>query len=440
MVGAAAAGGRSNIGKAFAVAASPRRAFVRAVAIAAALHLPFVPTGLTALFDRLVGHHFEDYDDRTAEVIIPVDLDIVHEPSTEARAPAPPASATADVAAAIVSSAPAEPKAPKPHHPNDGGAPESSAAPDAGPAPLKDPVSVAGSVGKLATKDANVQVYVASDRLRHHELALNFAKMLVNLPEWASFFEGTGIDPLRDFDHLLIAGPKFKNDSSKVVAIVDYHVPDEAIRAGIDAVVKRSDGAWLEDTPIPAARAKAANRTRIFAIVAKKHLLAILPEGAVDQLGDFAKTKGFARSSKVGIAVSMVNPARPMGEVLPLPPTLAWMRLALTPTDDGGAELRLEFGDASTDDAERDAKAIEASYDKARRIEIPILGFVEALDAATFSTEGSVIRADVKVKEMQLRQILAFATARFGTPPPGSASAAAMPSAAPAPSGSPTAD
>ncbi len=195
-------------------------------------------------------------------------------------------------------------------------------------------------------------------------------------------------------------------------------------------MVKRSDGAWIEDALRPGG---AGDGREPDADLRDPRQEApgwrSCRRAAAEKLGDLEKTKGFARSSKVGIAVSMINPARPMGEVLPLPATLTWMRLALTPTDDGGGELRLELGDASPEDAERDAKVVEESYNKARRIEIPIIGSVDALDAATFTTSGKVIRADVKVKEMQLRQILAFVNARFGAPPPG---ASASPAASPA--------
>ena len=389
--------------------------------MAAVLHLPLVPTGFSVLLGRLLSHPAADVDDVDAAVVVPIDLDLTREPSPEARAPA--------------TAAPAQPEAPGIANGLGPGAPSGSpsahasahpsAPPDTKPAPLRDPTAVAGSIGKLAEKDANVQVLVASDRLRKHELGMSFAKILVNLPEWATFFAGTGIDPLRDFDHLLIAGPRFKHDSSKVVAVMDYHLPDEALRAAVTVIVERSGGAWLEGTPLPAARVTAAGHPRIIVLHPKKHLVAILPEGALDQLEAFAKTGGFARSSKVGLVIAMVNPARPMGEVMKLPATLTSMRLALTPTEDGGGELLIELVDASAEAAERDEPDIESSFDQARKIPVPLLGAIEALDAPHFSREGKTIRAEVKVTELQLRRILAFASARYTPPAPTNAGASA---------------
>ena len=52
-------------------------------------------------------------------------------------------------------------------------------------------------------------------------------------------------------------------------------------------------------------------------------------------------------------SISMLTPARPFRDFFPLPESLKWLRLALTPTADGGVDLAIDAGDASRDGGAR---------------------------------------------------------------------------------------
>jgi hypothetical protein len=293
-------------------------------------------------------------------------------------------------------------------------APVASAAPDAGPSSptLADPIAAAGGAGGTASKTPNVSLLINSDRIRQHELGTWFGTVLMTIPQWKSFFEDTEIDPIRDLDHMLIAGPQFR-DSRKITATMDYNVPEAKIREAIDIILKRSkpNGKWLPDTPVPAAQAKADNGERIFAMVKAKRLLVVIPAEAKDQLGGLTKTKGFSKSSQVGILLSMVTPSRAFkGLPFEVPSSLKWLRAAVIPKADGGAEVQLETEDASAEEAGTHARELTqglASFLAPFRGAAEIL--VGKIDTPEFSSDGTRIKASIHVTKKQLRYVLSAA-------------------------------
>lgn len=398
------------------------RAFVRALAIALVLHLPFVPSRLVD-WAQFFFTDASDYDDPDAQAIIPVDLDILSkEPVVEppaSPAPAPPPAP-----------GPVEPKhAPAPPRPPPRPAPSSDAAAGAGdagaPAPVKDPLAAAGGAGKVAAKDPNVQLLFSGAVLRKHELGPWFSRVLLMLPEWQQFFQATQIDPIRDIDHLLITAPRLRGDASKLVAVMDLRAPHEQVREAVDQVVHRAGGVWIEDAPVPTARARVLGAPRLFALIPEKRLLMVLPGDAVDQLGKLRKTKSF-RSSAEGLVVSLVTPARPLRGFFPLPDSLKWLRLAIIPTADGGIDLAIEAGDQSWQDAERHAEAMTADLERMRKVDVLGLTTVEILDPVTFVSSGDTIRARTHVSRSKLGRITAYieqqAQARVGAQPPSPSS------------------
>ncbi|KYG04467.1 hypothetical protein BE21_46635, partial [Sorangium cellulosum] len=271
---------------------------------------------------------------------------------------------------------------------------------------LRTPLSVAGAPGKLASKDPNVQVLIAGDRLRSHELGEWFGRILTTIPQWQSFFQDTAVDPIRDIDHLLIAGPQLR-DSSKVVAVMDYRAPEEAMRAAVDVVVRRSNGSWIEDAPVPAARATADRSERIFALVPDRRLLVVLPAEEEAQLSKLKSMKGFNKSSTAGIVVSLLTPANAFRGVQALPKSIAWMRLTVTPTKDGGADLTLTAGDESAEDALAHAQELTRTLNAIRTINLGITR-IDVVDEVTFNTDGKVIWSKLHVTNRQLKLIMGF--------------------------------
>lgn len=399
----------------------PRRAFSWALVIALLLHLPFVPSRLGEWLRYALLGDVGDYDDPHAQAIIPIDLDLLAEaPSIEANAgpaPAPsetagaPAKKPADEGPAIVDAGAPRDASADAGRTDAGPAASASAAVDAGPPPLRDPMSAAGGAGKVSAKDPNIQVLIAGNVIRKHELGAAFSRILVLIPEWHQFFEGSPIDPIRDLNHLLITAPRFRGDTSKLVAVMDFNVPEPQIRAAVDIMIQQAHGEWLEDSPVPAAHARVLGSDRIFALVPGKKLLVLLPQEAEDQLAGLKKTQGF-RNSTVGIVVSMLTPARPFRQIFPIPATVKWMRVAVTPTGDGGADVAVEGGDKSPEDAEKHAAELTKAFDQVRTIDM-VFTRIDVLDHADFTAVGDVIKAQVHVTSRQLKLILGFVEQRL---------------------------
>lgn len=410
-------------GRGVRLRAATRRAFSWALLIALLLHLPFVPSHLGEWLRHALLGEVGDYDDPDAQAIIPIDLDLLAAaPNAEATAgPAPAPSETAgapakkptDEGPAIVDAGAPRDAAADAGRPDAGPAPvaSASAAVDAGPPPLRDPVSAAGGAGKVSAKDPNIQVLIAGNVIRKHELGAAFGRILVLIPEWHQFFEGSPIDPIRDLNHLLISAPRFRGDTSKLVAVMDFNVPEPQIRAAVDMVIQRAHGEWLEDSPVPAARATVAAGDRIFALVPGKKLVVVLPQEAEDQLAGLKKTQGF-RNGAVGIVVSMLTPARPFRQIFPIPATVKWMRVAVTPTGDGGADVAVEGGDKSPEDAEKHAAELTKALDQVRTIDM-VFTRIDVLDHAEFTAAGDVIKAQLHVTSRQLKLILGFVEQRL---------------------------
>ncbi len=307
--------------------------------------------------------------------------------------------------------------------PDAGPSPPIAAAPaDAGPpaAPtLRDPLAVAGGPARAATTDPNVQVLIASDKLRKHELGPAFGRLLTSIPEWRSFFEGTGLDPIRDFDHMLLSGPQFR-DTRNVVAVLDYNVPDRRVRDAVDIVVARSNpkGEWLTDLPVPGARARADRGDRVFALIPRSKLLVVMPaEGkslgaeAKKRLAELGKKGRFNKSSEVGIVLHLLTPRNAFrGGPVEVPETLKWLRLYVTPLADGGVDLALEALDGTPELAARHATELGGAIERLRKPDLGVLSSftsVELFEPVKLEATGALLHAKLHVSRAQVRYVMA---------------------------------
>ena len=385
------------------------RAFALALAVSLLAHLPLVPTRLGEWVRMALSREGSDYDD-DAGALIPIDLDLLgKEPVPEApRAPIEPSPRPVrgpSETDASDAGPPARTRPRPPPEPLDGGP---DAGPDAGPPPpVRDPLSAAGGAGKIAAKDPNVQVLIAGKVLRKHELGRWFSRLLLTIPEWHGFFEGSPIDPIQDLDHLLITGPRLRSDSTRMVAVMDVNMPAARVEEALDQLVHRAGGVFLEDAPFTAARARVGGAQRVFAWLPQKRLLVVLPEEAMDQLGRLEQAKPF-RSSAEGVVISLITPSRPFRDFFPIAESVRWLRFSVTPVADGGADVAIEAGDRSAGEAARDAAAMTRDFDLRRKVDLLGLTSMEIVDRIDFVAVGDVIRGRVHVPANKLRLLMAY--------------------------------
>ena len=417
------------------VRAGSRRLFVIALLVAVVAHLPALPFDPLFLA-RILLHTAAPPPPPAAapeeEVLVPVDLDLLADTPRTEDAPPPPNQATSEPAASAAGDAAPAPAA-TPEPAAEPAAPKTAPAvaapkaddiydeldkPKRGTPTVKNALEVAGGPGKFGFKSPHVQVLFNGNRLRSNTAGAALGGVLTALPEWKSFFEGTKIDPIADSEHLLIAGPQFRR-SKDVVVWMQYRGSEADMRAAIDTLVKRSGkrGRWLEDSPVPAAVAVAHKSRRIFALVPGKKLLAILPATTKDQLAKLKAVRPFNNTSKVGIVISLDTPRNAFAgydDVVDVPKSFKWMRMIVTPLDDGSADVTLEIGDASAEAAATNGPLVEKQLAQVRTLAslATIIG-AEVLPPMKVEVDHDILRVKAKVSRKGLNHILNLARTHF---------------------------
>ncbi len=204
-------------------------------------------------------------DTTDAPTVIPIDIDALDDGKDD-PGPRPPPTGTFDPGGQVVAgdAGPPAPEAGPETGPEAGvdAGPSDAAgdAPDAAPIKpkrIKDPNALAGGLDTLKpkNKEVNVSVLVRMDHLRAHPIGKQLGAKIAKIPEWKPFFEGTGIDPVRDLDALYANGPRFY-ETSRVTAIIVHNKPDVAISLVLQGMNTSFKGEWIGDDDVPAFRAK----------------------------------------------------------------------------------------------------------------------------------------------------------------------------------------
>lgn len=377
-------------------------------------HLLITP--LPALLGLLTLLSPRDKVDEPPVDAIPVDLleeGAIPEPPPPAPVPPSEAPAVAEKSPDAPAPASEKPKEPKP------AAPPSEEKPKPSPAKtgIADPVEMAGLAGKAADSNANVRVLLHTGVIREHALGARVGGLLRRTPQWSDFFGPAGVDPIRDIDHVLIAGPQLR-DSSNVVAVVQHRLAEAQVTAAFDRLVERG-GEWIEQTP-RMARAKADRAERIFVAPAPR-IVAVVPPSAEKSARKLGKNLRFP-AGDAGVAVSayVVTPWRvAKGSGIVIPKSIAWAKFELRPDAKGGVTLEIEAEDESEEVAKENAALLGQALRAATEIDFSRMGllggaasaffgsskqkFVEKID---FDSKGKLIRGTIVVTAKQTAMLL----------------------------------
>lgn len=431
------------------VGGSPR-ALRGALLLALAVHAPLAPSLVPGWARRLFAPT-EPLPEVSGEVVVPVDLDlefgdeappeppppVAPEPpsSTTVEAddddededdedatkrppekpkPAPPASAaptpsaSATPAPSVSASAPAPVASAPPA--------ASSAVPGAAPQsrPVEDPSKLAGGPGSIQAQATNVMVYLATDLVRQHPLGAQVGALLAAIPQWDQLLGGTGLDPIKDFDHVWLTGPHMR-DTTVVVAVIDYNVEHARMQTAIEHAMKRSEpaGRWLKTKPVWLGVLGPKEAQRVSLRMTQRAVI-VAPAQAEKQL-EAAKELRFGKSSTVIAGVTMKTPWRAFlgaraGAAFPMPKSISLLRINLARRGDG-LVLKLEATDESPEKAATSARAIETAIEEIRTSTAllpPLMArfFKPWFEKPTFTVEASLIRAEVEISEVQLKRLL----------------------------------
>jgi hypothetical protein len=402
-----------------------RRVFAVLLVCSLLLHLPFTPWGaLIGALRGLTGAG-EPIPDAPPLTVIPLDL-IEDESLTEpAPSPAPP-TVTPPAPPPVVTEPPEPegqrdagvPDAGREETPRDAGAPDAEPedaglATDAGVADaggVSDPIALKGAERKVADPNANVQLRVFNARIRKHPLGPRIGRMLGSIYQWRDFFGPTGLDPIRDVDQIMVLGSQFR-DSSNVVAFLKLNVPDDQVRAAVDALVKSDpEGGWL-DAGVPQATAHADRAPRVFTLPSPGIVVVTPPGSVAESATQLPRNYNLREGKGDEVASAKVKtPWRALRGIFAAPKSISVARVRLTPTPTRGAVIDIEAEDESPEQAAEDAVYLGNAVTAATQLSV--LGFTTRfVDRVEFSAQGSTIIGKLVLSEQQLLTALDFAEA-----------------------------
>jgi hypothetical protein len=100
----------------------------------------------------------------------------------------------------------------------------------------------------MAPPQSTFHALMIPKRIRKLPFAEKAADVLAPWPDFALLVEKGGFDPLRDFDHIVIASPDIR-DWRQTFLAVDYTMTPEQLQAGIERAVRRN-GEQIEWTEV----------------------------------------------------------------------------------------------------------------------------------------------------------------------------------------------
>lgn len=381
-----------------------RDLFQRFLPLSFALHffwaLPWaaILTALLKLLGMKTGDvHWKDVD---APTVIPIDLDFDEGPVEAPNPPEPAADPTkgpgADAGLVAETSVEAGPSdggndaAPKP----DAGSETGDAG---GPPRVKDPNALAG--GLAAFKPPNKEVYVSMlvrmDHLRTHFVGKQLGSRLLKIGQWRPFFDGTGIDPVRDFDAMFVFGPRFY-ETSRVSAIIVHNKPDLGMTVVMQDVSKRLGGEWIGDEEVPAFRAKIDGAPRVMVQI-PGGLIVTPPDGEKQSL-ELAHNM-VRKHKKINDALPKTDSdlivsafvAKPSNVLTAIPDDLHDVHLTVRRRKDDGGSLDMDAKAKDAKTAKEDVETIKKLIDSF--VPKGLIGMVarKYVDGYTVTADGDVL-------------------------------------------------
>lgn len=410
---------------------TPLLAHAIALALAVGIHttplVPGVAHWVGRIFERKVK------TDRS-ETIVSVELDLSEDQEPEKKDPPP--------------EKPPEPLVAPPELPQETApTPEDFVVPKPAPTPVTPPIPAptpapkptpttppeppkpAGPVYKPEINDVgiaanpsgnpnNVVIIVVGKALRDHPVGARMGALLPGIGQWKDFFEGTGIDAVKDVELMVLQGPQLKV-SDRVDTVLVFSKPMDEIEVAVKKIVERLGGTWLEGTAVPAATAKADKFDRLFMLDKSKRALYIThppaPTGK-DEKGNpitwdeaklkeeiQAKVKKFSElpapttTPPFAIKMMVTDPGKfgrapVVGDLIPR--TMKRLVFQVDALSEGRAMLHIELWDK--DEATAASNVDEANADWGK---IQLGAMLKGLNIpnTTFKAEGSLVRGDLEV-------------------------------------------
>jgi hypothetical protein len=275
------------------------------------------------------------------------------------------------------------------------------------------PVAMSGLASEVVDDNANVNLLLLTERIREHPLGPRIGKLIVNFPQWSSFFESGEVDPVRDINRILVVGPQFRR-SADVVAILQHELPAPVIRGAVDRLVQRPPkGRWLK-SKLPIARAHADRAERLFALTAP-NILVVAPPHLEQSLLAAPPTSFPSPEGDAALVLHVKTPWRALiGLPFRLPESIAWLRCEMVPNADGSVQLRLRAEDADAEQAAAHARSLSDALNALTNPDLGALGALVGLRSISFIDKMQLrardkrISGEVRVSQRQLERLLVY--------------------------------
>lgn len=301
----------------------------------------------------------------------------------------------------------------------------------AGPAPEPPPGATAGGeapsarerptgpVRSYVDESDRVVVRIDMEAVRGSTLAADIGSMVRSYPMWRALLGSSGIDPVRDFDRVLVAAPEAIADRS--VIVIRHHLGNARIREAVlsMAVERGARPQWREVEGFPVVDWPAETEVPRVVVLTSENELVVATPDALDRVIAVARDHAARRRQadelvepalqlEEGLIASMV--ADRLGESARRfrhPPDA----LQVSVRSDGSDERRISLtmrgtypDDGSAEAARRWLSEQRNAY--ANHVMVRMIALDRALREATIGGEGNVVEVHGSFTEEEMQRVL----------------------------------
>jgi hypothetical protein len=274
---------------------------------------------------------------------------------------------------------------------------------DAGAGPsVKDTLSLVGGLKHAIKGKPNVSIVLWLSTIREHPLGQLAGGILTCNPQWHDFL-GDQIDPLRDLDGVMLAGPRM-SETSKVTVMVQSRMDDAKLQRVMGTLAEKPGGSFVDGGGGRAIQFHADRAERI-AFTHPRNMVIVTPPEGFEQLREVREPLSLPPGHGQAMSLTMVTPWRPLrGLGAKLPETLSEIRVNASAASDGGVDVQIEFDDQDAASAEAHARDVT---DQARAVGGPLLGDIE------FVAQGNHLSASTHFSRLTCAIVLGFVRERL---------------------------
>ncbi len=292
---------------------------------------------------------------------------------------------------------------------------EAEPAPTAGGEAIAEPPRPTGPPATYVGAEHRVVVRVDMEAVRSSALSADIASLVRSYPTWRELLGSSGIDPVRDFDAVLVAAPALISD--RAVLVIRHHLGNARIReAVLSMAVERGERpAWREvegfsvvdwpaETDVPRVVVLTAENELVVATPDElEQVIAVARDHAARREGDACIEPALQIDDGI-IATVVADEVGESASRMRYPPES--FRVTVRRSE-GGLSLRASgtYGDANAADQARRYYTRQRDH-YAGQMLVRAVGLDRPLREAIIAGEGEVLDFQGSFTEDELRSVL----------------------------------